>query len=503
MPEPESDEPNDIEALVSILEDNLQEDGIFYQFENEEIYAPYETALTFINEIIANAEPNFVAKKFIAVKAAMIEAGSWMRIITRLHLHTDLEMNEHRPETQTLFDAQDRMLKATARYDEAITAPTSPQDEDLLYLWQLTSASSAYAAMLRKHLEKLEQAGSDEKRAAAHNIAARNAFLNLGIFVAKLTEAAKTKTAGPRPSNRQAQRSIYGAREAILDFKNAKELINATKPVRRSVSLKDDDITEITREMINTMRLDGADHIINLDPQHPDRSLLLYDDNHVYRVKRVTDEYPLNTSIETAEAHTIIFMETIEELPGLTTETVEQIRLWSEITYNNTIAGLHSINRAGFAEMIRLIQEADSNPLTVREVTQEAIIHGNSGTDLLFLLSPQETDLVSDQQATQVINAARSAGVQDSQLRAICSAMGKTAQQMDINPASVSTEQMIAILDACPKEIHPHQVMTIARLLGVDREQEQLHLWIEQNCDIHDDHHDHEDEYDYDLEHLH
>ena len=77
--------------------------------------------------------------------------------------------------------------------------------------------------------------------------------------------------------------------------------------------------------------------------------------------------------------------------------------------------------------------------------------------------------------------------------------MGKTAQQMDITPASVSTEQMIAILNACPKEIHPHQVMTIARLLGVDREQEQLHFWIEHNCNIHDDYHDH----DHDLEHPH
>ena len=74
---------------------------------------------------------------------------------------------------------------------------------------------------------------------------------------------------------------------------------------------------------------------------------------------------------------------------------------------------------------------------------------------------------------------------------------------MDIHPANVSTEQIIAILNACPKEIHPHQVMTIARLLGVDRDQEQLHSWIEQNCDTHDDYHDHEDGHDHDLEHPH
>ena len=80
--------------------------------------------------------------------------------------------------------------------------------------------------------------------------------------------------------------------------------------------------------------------------------------------------------------------------------------------------------------------------------------------------------------------------------------MGKTTQQMDINPGTVSTEQMIAILDACPKEMHPHQVTTIARLLGIDIDQELIRLWIEQNCEYNEDHHHHEENYDEDLEHL-
>ena len=168
--------------------------------------------------------------------------------------------------------------------------------------------------MLSKHLQEIEQAGNDEKRAAAHNIAARNAFVNLGIFISNLTEAAKTKTAGPRPSNRQPKDAFTAHAKQSSISKSRKELINATKPVRRSVSLKNEDITEITREMINAMLLSGADHTITLNPKHPIEAYSFTMTTTSTGRNRVTDEYPPGTSIETAEAHTITLLQTREEI---------------------------------------------------------------------------------------------------------------------------------------------------------------------------------------------
>ena len=508
MRQPQHDSQDVIQALEDLVGENYR-DITFYPFEGEEIYAPYETATIFVNEIIANAEPNFVAKNFTAVKAAMIEAGLWMHIITTLHLHADMVVDETRPEVQTLNEAERRMSEAGERYQEAISTPTRPEDENLLYLWQTVSATPAYAAILSKHLEEMRQAGDNHERAGAHNRAARNAFMKMGVIVVKLTNAAKTKTNGPRPSRRQAQRCLYGARQAMLEYNEAQELIHASKPVRKHPSIANDDETDReVREMVDTMKLEGVDFMLSVNPQHPDRSMVAYVDDDVYRVKHAADEYPDSVDSAIAEHHAARLMESTKHAAEHHPESEHLVNDWAHNMLNNAIAELHRVERTGFAEMIQLLRAADPNPLTVREAAKEAVIHGNSGADLLMQLSPEQDGQTSDHQAIRVISAAHDAGLQKGQLHAICAIMGKTPQQMGISPRTVSVEQMLEILEACPVEMHSHQVMTIAKILGVDREDYRLIQWIEEYCDGEDDEDDeeyedddeYEDEYEDDAE---
>ena len=483
MQQPQHDSHDANDALENLIDENYSSID-FYVFEGEEIYAPYETAVIFVNEMIANAELNFVAKNFIAVKAAMTEARLWMHIITTLHLHADLEVDETRPEVSTLNEAQRRMSAAADRYQEAISTPTRPEDQDLLHLWRAVSAPSAYAAILRKHLEEMKQAGDNQEHAGAHNRAARNAFMNMGKLVVKLTNAAQAKTGGPRPSKRQAQRCLYGARQAMLEYDDAQELIDATKPVRKHPSIAHDDETTLAiSEMVDTMRLEHVDFTINLNPQHPGQSLVAYLEDDAYRVQHAADEYPEDVDADIAEQHAVSLMQSTQHAAEHHPESEDLINDWAHNMINNAIAELHYVDRKRFAEMIQLLHEADPNPLTVREAAKEAVIHGNSGADLLMQLSAENHHQTSDQQAATVISAARDAGLQEGQLRAICAIMGKTTQQMGISPPTVSVEQMLKILGACPVEMHSHQVMTIAKILGVDKNDHRLIRWIEEYCD--------------------
>ena len=488
MPAAPNEQPDNLTDLREALEGKYGEDGMFLPYVGEETYAAYETALIFINEIIANAEPNFVARNSTAVKAAMIEASLWLRTLTRLHMYAGLAVDESRPEAATLKQAQDRMLAASERYREAINTPTRPQDQELLDLWQLASAPSAYAVILRQHIEEIRLAGDDQQRAGAHNLAARNAFLKMGILVVELTETAKIKTGGPRPSHRQAQRCLYGARQAMLEFQEAHQLIKNTRPLRMHESIAGDaEKSREAQEMVAEIRQEGKSHHITIDVQHPEQSLLAYEDDYVYRVKRIADEYPAETDSSVAEAHALS-LETharyhAEHHSEQATETISR---WAEMTFSNAIADLHRVSRTEFTRMTRLIHEASQNPLATREVAKETVIHDNSGADLMLQLAMQNINPVTDQQADIVIRTARDAGIPEGQLQAICSIMGKTPQQMGIEPVLTPTARLIEILDACPMELHPHQVLTIARILGANQNDDDLDQWISENCGVED-----------------
>lgn len=474
------------EALGALMDLGIeaQRTEMFYLCEGDEIYAPYETASIFVNEIIAHAEPSFTAGNLIAVRAAMIELGLWMEQIDSLHIDADVEVDETRPEVRALKEAMARTAEAALRYKEAVSTPTKPGEEELLMIWRAVTAPSAYAAILHKHLEEMRLAGDDDERAGAHNRAARNAFLHMGVLIIRLTEAAKAKTGGPRPSRRQAQRCLYGAREAMIEYEQARELFKATRPIRRHTSITRDEHTDRSvQEIVATMKEEGSDFIISANVDEPGRSLVVYLDDEAYTVKHASDEYPEGFDWMLAQAHAVRLMQFAEHAEEHDPGAEDRINQWSGDMVNNAVADLHHVDREAFSEMIQLLREADPNPLTIREAAKEALIHGNSGADLLLRLSPEREDRPTDKQAAHVIKAARDTGIDPARMRAICAVLGSTPEEMHMERPTVSTEQLIEILDACPVELHAHQVMTIAKILGTDQWDEDLHDWMEEWCE--------------------
>ncbi len=466
----------------------------------------------FIQAIIAQAEQQAVGNRTPAVRAAMIEAWSWL-----LNLE-DMDLEEREPDDRYLEDSEemdpdpcgetsagyDTLRRAEERLGEAALRYAShlsgwdPEQRDgmpLLNLWRSVVAPPGYIAMLRHHLAALSES-EEAGLTSGHNMAAQDMAVSLDHQLGELAQMSRLKTSGPRPSVRQMQRCMNEIRNALQEFGQAENLIRRTRTIRFHPAMDAADFNE-GQEMARMLAGGDEKYAISLNPGQPAESIIAYDAGSCIRVKRIVDHYEDNDEAEIASEHALAFISMSEhtaEEHGA--RAAEQHRELARMLCYNIAADMHQVDRGEFAGMIQAMRQANNDPLAVREAAAEALLHGSSGLDLLFSLADEDEDPPSIEQAQAVINAARETGLNDGLMRALCKVMRADPDMVGAPALEVRAEMVAEALEMCPMELHQHQATKIARTLGANEEDPAIAQWIDRRCSDAGEEDDDEDEED-------
>lgn len=450
--------------------------------------ATMNAAPLFVDEIIAQAEPLFQAGNRTGLAAALIEAHSWLYHVENLAKQFSvIDDHQEAPHQQALHNAFQRLTDASIRYRETATQGP-PHNFSLMLLWRACIAPSAFSAMLNHHIDVLRQS-DDINQARNHNHAAHGVALTITKQMKTLDTIASAQTTGPRPSQRQITRCLNSARDALRSYHEAKPDIDRTRPIRQSAAISATReaapyVEEITQQMID----DGHDYAIDLNADEPEMSIIAYRSAPFIKVKFIIEHYGPDVDADTAQQHAESFIELndhVKEEHGPEAAT-EHMRIASMVCMN-AIAGLHQLNRNDFDGFIETLRFLNDDPIAIRHAASDAVLHGTSGIDILFEYATPIQDLTTTpEQAELVISAARDAGFSNGKLRAICGALRVNPASMGIPSPSTKAADLILALQICPVDLHPHQVVTIARHVGADPDDPQIIQWIDKFC-INDD----------------
>ena len=288
----------------------------------EELAARLETVPGFIDSIVAFAEPEFTQGNHIAVAAAMMEGYSWLDSVedfTMISMAYDEDENESNgddddeedgegegedePEeskgTAQLRRANERLATSANRYEASITAYHKPHSTMEMTLWRDIAAGQAFAAMLNRHTEGMQQDETTEDwRARGHNLAANAASYTMADIKNQLNQMAPSTRASHRRGTknwaRQAALSLEAVTAALQAYDDVEDLRQRTTPIRIHEEI--DQQTELAKEAaeLGAALRDGSgeeSYLIELNSNKPRETLIAYREGALIRVQRATDHY--------------------------------------------------------------------------------------------------------------------------------------------------------------------------------------------------------------------
>ena len=454
--------------------------GLGHQEPHDEIMAHFSAAPAFVNAMIGQAEPLHQAGNQHGVRAAMIETHCW---ITRL---TDTFTWEHMPEEEQqcsgLRRALDRLHEAARRYYSLLTDRNTTDDYQLMVLWRAALVPAGLAAALDHHVARLKEETNTFVQ-EGHNAAIRVTVTTLEYAAQHLQEVRSVNTTGLRPSNRQMRRCLGQVAAAISRCQEISELMDRTVPIILNKDVATDErLTKESRDLGQHLREAESDYAIMENTDQPEDSLLAYRNHSGIRVKRVIDNYEDYTTEEAAVAHAASFMAIADEMIEAGAANAFAFHKLATMVYDNAVAGLHDIDRLEFGLLMDQLRDINDDPTAVREAAMTALSDEHAGADLLLAMSDPEENPVSMEQALTVIDAGRTSGMSEGQLRALAAAMGYQPPQLDLQPPQASAQDMMGALDACPEPLSPHQMLRIVLTMGGDPSDEAIVAWAQENC---------------------
>ena len=488
----------------------------------EELAARLETAPGFIDSIVAFAEPEFVRGNHIAVAAAMMEGYSWLDSIedfTMISMAYDddddddenngEDESEERRGAAQLRRATERLASSASRYEASITAYHTPHSTMNMTFWREIAAGQAFAAMLNRHTEGMQQEETTEAwRASGHNLAAYAASDTLTDIKNQLDQMGPQSNSPHRKGNnnwaRQAARSLEEVTGALRAYDDAEALRQRTTPIRIHEEIgQQTDVAKAADELAGALRDGSMDqsYLMSLNSDNPRETLIAYRDGALIRVQRATDHYPQGTSAAVAQEHAAEMLKLAENADDHATDQDEpqgrnNLRELAQSLALTAAADLHTVNRRDFRDFVQALKEANDDPNAVINAALEALGYGRSSTDLLFEPDTGDTPLVTRSQTEAVIKAAEDAGIKTGIIRAICAAMTTDGRPLTNRGPRPTPHEVITALDMCPVGLLTHQATAIARALGMREEMAEVVKWMAMNC-MDSDSYDQEDDEDY------
>ena len=447
----------------------------------EEITARSQTAITFVDQTIEFAEPEFLAGNHTAVTASLIEARSWMESLDSMT--PEYLFYDDDEEASDLRQAKDRLNSAIVRYASSIAAQEKPQRHQMIQIWRELAAAYAFSAILSQHTSMLQADVADERQTDGHNLAATAIASTALDLVQSLHNIPNTSAAIRKTTRPHIQRGINALTEALRQFDDSRQIREQRAPIRLHQNIYSPGQPRLKATELGTeLRSQQQDFLISLDIRNPRDTLIAYRNSGIIAVKRIIDHYDEFDSSDLATTHATALLHTIDLVELQEGSAADTLQRLAELLYSNAVAELHNVDHTEFSNFVEALFEANEDPQAVREAALEAIFPGHSGVEILFLDSPTNNPLVSVEQAKIITDAAQQAGVTPGVMRAICAAMQMDYQGLEIPAPTATAEQITFALDMCPFPLHIRQAMAIARQLGMTASFPEVITWTNMNC---------------------
>ena len=445
-----------------------------------EIMAHCSAAPTFVNAMIAQAEPLHQAGNRYGVRAAIIEAHCWMTRLT--DTFTWEEMPEEDRQRSRLRRGLDRLHEAAQRYASLLTDPDPTDDPALMALWRAALAPAGHAAALDHHVTRLKEE-TDTSVQEEHNAAIRVTVVTLEQAAQRLQQMRSVSTTGPRPSNRQMRRCLGQVADAISRCQEISDIMDRTVPITLNEDIAiDERLTEEGTELGQHLREGDSDYAIMENAEWPEESLLAYRNQGGIRVKRIIDNYEDDTPAEAAVSHAVSFMAIADEMFAGGAANALVFQRLARMVYDNAVAEFHDVDRLEFGLFMDALKAINDDPIAVREAAMTALSEEYNGAELLLVMGGSKETYVSKEQALAVIGAGRNSGMSEGQLRALAAAMEYRPHELNLQPPQTSAEDMLDALQACPVAFGLHQMLKIVQAMGGDPSHADIIAWAQDNC---------------------
>ena len=447
----------------------------------EEITARCQTAITFVDQTIAFAEPEFLAGNHTAVIASLIEAQSWMESLDSMA--PEYLFYDDDEEASDLRQAKDRLNSAIVRYAISIAAQEKPQQHQLIQIWREIAAAHAFSAILSQHTSMLQADTADERQTDGHNLAATAIASTTLNLVQSLRNIPNTSAAIRRTTKPHIQLGLNALTEALRQFDASRQIREQRAPIRLHQNIQSPGQPRLKAAELGTeLRSQQQDFLISLDIRNPRDTLIAYRDSSTIAVKRIIDHYDEFDSSDLAKTHATALLHAIDLVELQEGSAANGLQRLAELLYFNAVAELHNVDHTEFSNFVEALFEANEDPHAVREAALEAVFHGHGGVEILTLGSPTNNPLVSVAQAKRITETAQQTGVTPGVMRAICAAMQMDYQDLEVPAPAATPEQITFALDMCPFPLHILQAMAIARKLGMTASFPEVIKWTDMNC---------------------
>ena len=502
------------EALRDLADDYGHTPFILYDDRNtfDEYTGHFSAAPAFVNAVIAEAEPLFQAGNRIGVQGTMIELHCWLdalnmsdawEIMQDTFLNddwdeddsddeddpgsdreTDGETDRYDDPHAAVIRAMDRANEAAERY--AVFLSDRREDDDLseVTCWRVMAMPCGHMAALEHHIAQLRR--DQPRNAESHNAAIHVSLQTLAHALHHLEQLRREKRAGIGPSKRAMNRRIGQVRSAITKAAGAQELLARTMSITLSDGVREDKaLREAARQLGERLRSGPEPFLIEItDNRNWENTLLAYrNPNGSVRVKRIVDHYDLETHPGEAVDHALTIRNLGLQLSAQNEENADAFLDLAGLIRDNAEGALHHVDRGEFSLFLSELRLITDDPHAVREAALVALSEEYTATDLLFAQAEPPVSTVSGEQARSVIDAGRSAGLNDGQLRALAAAMGQQPVPLGVAAPSASGEQIAHVLELAPEPLSSRQAHRIAILLGLeDPNDESVLNWVMENA---------------------
>lgn len=445
----------------------------------------------------------------LGVAATLAEAHNYLTtLISRdaLPEEQEAEQQENRPDPfsiqQALIDstqARKRLDDAVQRHQESIILfHTDHYHHPNVPTFATASSIIAQSAILNFHLQEMKTKGQQNNTFAAegHNMACHLTATTLVYLRDLITNYPAGRP--PGVSKSLMKRVLHHVDTALEQFAKAESDRKHFVPVILHDSVQNNQkLRAKVEQSVAAMIEYDHNFIIDYDVEEAlsntfniEHCLVLTRHQNVIHVKRVTDEYPMDTPWTTAMEHAGKFRKFALDMDEAEYHACAEVMLEAalHLEYLAT-AQLHCVPEHTLGNLIKLLEKSCDDPHTHRRAANILFGHNPDLKDHYIQQQPGTVKTMgSPDQIAPIMKAAVESGLTPSQLHILSAFLGADAQEHHLPPRNTRWEDTAEFLEETLKlNLRREDVEDLLIILGYDLDSPQAANWLDDNFNQDDD----------------